>query len=135
MYCTRCHGIFDLDVSRRTIDLDSLEKENTDILCERCSCLLELPPGEHIRLEFSVFQLIDLSWQGSVSQDWLYVFDGNSTKNALLGKFTGTKLPFTVQSSSHLMMIQFKESSGFRSIFKSSYYNSTTKGKLIFIRV
>ena len=125
MYCTRCD--FDLDVARRIITFDSLAKHQWFY-----SCTITAPPGHHIRLEMSVFQLTDV---GFGIQDWFYVYDGNTT-NTLLGSFTGVKRPFTVQSRSRFMMLQLRrEYSFFRSTFKGSYNYSTTKGKLMFILV
>lgn len=138
MYCTRCDlDVFDLDVRRSTINHDSLGKDLHISQCRRpynenCSCIIEAPAGHHIRLEFSVFQFTDKSWFNLMTRNELFVYDGNSIRNASLGILTGTKLPFTVQSSSHFMMIQLKGLWGYRSIFKSSYYYSTTKGKLFF---
>ena len=130
MYCTRCD--FDLDVARRIITFDSLAKADR-LFCVStvCSCTITAPPGHHIRLEMSVFQLTD----GGLEIDWFYVYDGNTT-NTLLGSFTGVKRPFTVQSRSRFMMLQLRRQySFFRSTFKGSYNYSTTKGKLMFILV
>lgn len=138
MYCTRCD--FDLDVARRIINYDSLEKDWLLCVYPDCSCIIIAPPDHHILLELSIFRLADTSWRDSFEivqkvQDWFYVFDGNSTNCTLLGNFTGTKRPFTIQSSSRFMMIKMARDVSSRSIFKGSYSYSTIKGKLMFILV
>ena len=123
---------FDVDVTRRIIDHDSLGKP----FQSSYTCVIRAPPGHHTRVKFSTFRLPHFTLWMILRQDWLYVYDGNTTKNTLLGTFTGTKRSFTVQSSSSFMMIQLKKKYSFiRSSFKASYNYTKTKGKLIFMFV
>ncbi|KAL9968993.1 hypothetical protein ACROYT_G021147 [Oculina patagonica] len=128
VYCTQCD--FDLDDARRTINFDSLGKDRW--FCARrpyCSCVITALPEHHIRLKFVIFNLANYYYiYSDLTQDWLYVYDGNSSHlNTLLGSFTGTKQSFAVQSSGRFMMIQLKRDGWSRTIFKASYNYSTTK--------
>lgn len=120
---------FDVDVTRRIIDYDSLRKSEWSQ--PSYTCVITAPPRRHTRVKFSIFRLPHFY---TLQTDWLYVYDGNTKDNTLLGKFTGTKRPFTVQSSGCSIMIQLKKYSRLlRSTFRASYRYPKKKGKLIFI--
>ena len=132
MYSAPC--AFDVRVSsgRGVISYDSLWNASSCKDTEACSCVITAPPGHHIRLEFSTFQLSDVA--NIRVQDWLEVYDGNTTNDVLLGRFTGTMPPFTVQSSSCFIMIMLKKNDlSLRCYFKGVYTYRTTKGELVFI--
>lgn len=134
VYCRNCH--FHLDTDRRIIIYNS---SNPKLGCGSrwiCSCIITAQPKTHIHLEISLFQLLDVLIESSRKADWLYLYDGNSSQDTLLGKFTGTKESLIVQSSGRFMKIELIRDLFYsHSIFKGSYYYSTTKGKLIFILV
>ncbi|KAJ7385790.1 hypothetical protein OS493_013824 [Desmophyllum pertusum] len=97
---------------------------------EGCSCIITAPLGHHIRLEFDTFQLSDLMFDGWPVQDWLNVYDGNTTNDVLLGNFTGAMRPFTLQSSSRFMMVMLKRAAYYlRCTFEGVYTYSATKDK------
>ena len=136
-YCTQCN-VFDLDASKRIINLD-LPGSGSCPYPAGCSCIITATHNyTTIHLTFLLFQLRDFSWRrifgDSKINDWLRVYDGETTLNTSLGNFTGTKLPFTVQSSSRSMRIQLEmgDITLSRLFINASYYYSKAKGKLMF---
>ena len=64
--------------------------------------------------------------------DYVEVFDGNSTYSASLGRFCGHTHPAMLESSSNNLLVVFKsDNKGMRTGFKAYY--DTRKGEVLFV--
>ncbi|KAJ7385798.1 hypothetical protein OS493_013832 [Desmophyllum pertusum] len=132
VYSAPC--VFDMIFSsgRGVISYDSSLNASSCKNTEGCSCVITAPPGHHILLKFYTFQLSDFTSDVWQVNDWLNVYDGNTTNDGLLGKFTGAMRPFTVQSSSRSIMVMLNRDEVYaRCTFEGVYTYSTTKGSTI----
>ena len=85
--------------------------------------------GHVIRLEFFYFQLEATGPQ--CLNDYVEVFDGNSTYSASLGRFCGHTHPAMLESSSNNLLVVFKsDNKEVRTGFKAIY--DMRKGKVTF---
>ena len=91
-----------------------------------CEWLVTAAFGHVIRLEFFYFQLEATGPQ--CLNDYVEVFDGNSTYSALLGRFCGHTHPAMLESSSNNLLVVFKsDNKEVRTGFKAIY--DMRKGK------
>ena len=93
-----------------------------------CSWVITAPLNHSIKLRFTTFEL-------SVDQRTQYrihVYDGRRTYTDLLGVFSGTRRPFTVQSSGRFMLVTLikRYAASFVCNFEAVYTSSTAKGEL-----
>lgn len=87
------------------------------------------PIGHVIRLEFLYFQLEQTELR--CLNDYVEVFDGNSTYSTSLGRFCGHTFPAMLESSLNDMLVVFKsDNKVVRSGFKAHY--AIRKGKTSF---
>lgn len=94
-----------------------------------CTWIITVPLHHNIRLNFTTFQLSDSKQFG---QNLIKAFDGREEDNALLGIFTGTRPPFTVQTSGRFMLVKLTRRRS-RSLcnFRGVYTSTTTKGNIV----
>ena len=76
--------------------------DNTD-----CEWLIQPPQASSVSLQFSSFDLEAASTDGNTIYDAVEVYDGTTTNDSLLGRFTGSNLPPTVTSSGGDMLVRF----------------------------
>ena len=94
-----------------------------------CEWLVTAAFGHVIRLEFFYFQLEATGPQ--CLNDYVEVFDGNSTYSASLGRFCGHTHPAMLESSSNNLLVVFKsDNKEVRTGFKAIY--DMRKGKVTF---
>lgn len=94
-----------------------------------CEWHVTAPIGHVIRFEFVYFNLE--RGDARCQNDYVEVFDGNSTDSTSLGRFCGYNYPEMLESSSNNMLIMFKsDSKVVRTGFKAEYYSR--KGKTEF---
>ncbi|MCR9170903.1 MAG: N-acetylmuramoyl-L-alanine amidase [bacterium] len=67
---------------------------------ERLFWLIQPPNTDYITLDFNVFD-IELDW------DYLFVYDGDSINDPLIGQFTGTTIP-QITSSGGSLLLEFR---------------------------
>jgi len=80
-----------------------------------CRKLIQVPDAEYINLIFTEFNI-------EAGYDFVRVYDGPTTSDALLGEFTGTLLPGSITSSQGSMLIHFSsDSSSIRSGWSAEY--------------
>ena len=65
-----------------------------------CRKLIQVPGADFINLLFTAFDLEE-------GHDYVRVYDGSSTGDALLGEFTGTTMPAMLTSTGGSMLVQF----------------------------
>ena len=95
-----------------------------------CEWLVTAAFGHVIRLEFFYFQLEATGPQ--FLNDYVEVFDGNSTYSTSLGRFCGHTHPAMLESSSNNLLVVFKsDNKGMRTGFKAYY--DTRKGEVLFV--
>ena len=94
-----------------------------------CSWSISAPRGYKLRLNFTIFQLSDIP--AFKVHSWIHVYDGKSTNAPLLGVYTGTRKPFTVQSSGSFLLVKLSVNyNDFTSrTFKAVFISSTTTGE------
>ncbi len=93
-----------------------------------CEWRVTAPIGHVIRLEFLYFQLEQTDPR--CLNDYVEVFDGNSTDSTSLGRFCGHTYAEMLESSLNDMLVVFKsDSKGVRPGFKAQYY--TRKGEKV----
>ena len=94
-----------------------------------CRWIIAAPRGNKVRLKFIRFQLSDLpSFQW---QSWIRVYDGKSTNDTLLGIYSGTRRPFTVQSSGRYLLVKLTtQNEKTMRYFKGVFTSATTIGEL-----
>lgn len=63
--------------------------------------LIQPPTAIDITLEFTAFNL-ETNW------DYLYIYDGDSLDDPLIGVYTGTNLPGTLVSTGNSMLLEFR---------------------------
>ncbi len=68
---------------------------------ERYSVLIQPPGATNVTLNFTAFDL-ELNW------DYMYIYDGASTSDPLIGRFTGTSSPGLVSSTGGSLLIDFR---------------------------
>ena len=91
------------------------------------SWVITAPRDHHIRLRFTTFQLSFIWWVEYRVQ----IYDGRYTNATSLGVFTGTRRPFTVQSSGQFMSIKLikKKETSFLCNVKGVFTCNKTKGE------
>ena len=95
-----------------------------------CEWLVTAAFGHVIRLKFFYFQLEATGPQ--CLNDYVEVFDGNSTYSASLGRFCGHTHPAMLESSSNNLLVVFKsDNEGMRTGFKAYY--DMRKGEVLFV--
>lgn len=68
---------------------------------ERMLYLIEPSNVLSVTITFNVFDL-ELDW------DYMYIYDGNSLSDPLIGTYTGTSVPSTITSSGGAILIEFR---------------------------
>jgi len=80
-----------------------------------CRKLIQVPDADYIDLVFTEFNI-------EAGYDYVRVYDGPTTDDALLGEFTGSLLPESITSSQSSMLIHFtSDSSSIRSGWSAKY--------------
>jgi len=69
-----------------------------------CTWKIIVPPGNHIQLEFEVFDIED---GDKCPYDYVEVFSGTGQQAESLGRYCGKQRPDTLTSRAHKMMIKF----------------------------
>ena len=125
MYSTICD--FEVKNSGQLISSDSLKT------CEDATWVVTAPLKHNIKLKFTNFQLSDSRQFG---QKQLQIYDGKNTNGTSLGAFTGTKRPFSIQSSGRFMLIKLTHKGRSSSLchFEGVSTFATAKGKLSLTR-
>jgi len=86
---------------------------------ERLFWLIEPPGATSITISFSMFDL-ELDW------DYLYLYDGNSVHDDLIGVYTGTSSPGTVTAESGSILIEFRSDCATTNPGWAAIYSSST---------
>ncbi|EGT31186.1 hypothetical protein CAEBREN_20655 [Caenorhabditis brenneri] len=93
-----------------------------------CAFLINVDPGHLINLQFLAFNTED-------GYDTLAVYDGMNQSAALLGTFSGKKIPAAITSSSNYLYLYFSSDlvnnmSGFSGLYTSFVSNAFKRGVL-----
>ena len=83
----------------------------------KCTWKITSPPHHKVRLTFSIFELM---------QGRLRVYDGQSANVTLLGQFSGSRRPFSVQSTARFMFVTY-ESDNFPVCLLEGKYIASSK--------
>ncbi|XP_068754299.1 uncharacterized protein [Montipora capricornis] len=85
-----------------------------------CSWLIAAPPRHNIVLNFTTLNIVKRRYYGNPRPSTVKVYDGRNISQTLLGHFTSSKSPFTLQSSGHYMLVVATGSSRFTAVYTSS---------------
>ena len=124
VYSKRC----DFYVKGSTGEFSSSEFESFEY-CHTSSWIITAPLNHTIRLKFETFQLSDSQVFG---QNLIRIYNGRNTTDTSLGDFTGTRRPFTIQTSGRYMLVKLTKQKPRRnplSNLKGVYTFNATKGK------
>ena len=96
-----------------------------------CGWIITVPRDNNIRLKFISFQLSELPSLGLHS--WIRLYDGKSTNATLLGIYTRTRRPFTVQSSGCFLLVTLTTQHELSlRYFKGGFTAASTIGEFVF---
>lgn len=90
-----------------------------------CEWLIQPPQATSVSLEFLSFDLEAASPDGSTIYDAVEIYDGTTSNDSLLGRFTGNNIPPTITSSSGNMLVKFYSDIEVNAQGWSAYYTST----------
>ena len=93
------------------------------------SWVITTPVNHNIQLRFTTFQLSESQKFGT---NRIQIYDGKKSEEPkLLGDLTGTRRPFTIQSSGRFMLVKLTKKYAFSlSNVQGVWSSSTTKSKL-----
>ncbi|XP_041824165.1 cubilin [Melanotaenia boesemani] len=89
-----------------------------------CEWVINQQPGYVVTLNFLSFDIEG----GSCSFDFVEVRDGSTSSSPLLGKFCGSEIPATLQSTQRSMYIRFRTDSSLSNLGFEAVYDAAMEG-------
>ena len=97
-----------------------------------CTLIITAPSNHTVKLEFTIFQLSNdplVPNADSFGQAKIQVHDGKRKSDPILGIFTGTRQPFTIQTSGRFMIVALQKDLIITPCnFKGTFYTTPKKG-------
>ncbi|XP_012276352.1 cubilin [Orussus abietinus] len=96
-----CGGIY-TDLSG---EITNPTRSSTYLPNMRCEWLIQVPPGEKIKLDWITFNLEE---SRSCHFDFVEVYSGSTTDSPLVGRYCGSDLPPSVKLESNVVLLVFR---------------------------
>jgi Zn-dependent metalloprotease len=119
-----CSGTTNLN----TIDATSFtDGSGANNYCNNLDCrwLIQPPQATSVTLNFTEFELEEVSTDGRIFYDAVEVYNGTTTSAPLLGRFAGNNLPPQITSTGGSMLVRFITDLEVNKKGFSAYYTST----------